>query len=192
MGGSAGAPSALQMAIRHPGRVTALVLLVPLAYKPVTHADSAAPMPAWVESPMLTLIGSDFLFWSALHVGRNALIRTVLATPPELLSAVGPSEHARIDAMLDDILPVSSCAEGLRSDSLVGKHLVAAPLESISARTLVISARDDGYGTYAGAKYTAEQIPGAKFIGFETGGHTWVGHHDEVMSEIVNLLRSPE
>jgi len=35
MGGSAGAPSALQMAIRHPDRVTALVLLVPLTYKPV-------------------------------------------------------------------------------------------------------------------------------------------------------------
>ena len=31
-GGSAGGPSALQMAIRHPDRVSALVLLVPLAY----------------------------------------------------------------------------------------------------------------------------------------------------------------
>ena len=41
MGGSAGAPSALQMAIRHPDRVSALVLLVPLAYKPPTLADSA-------------------------------------------------------------------------------------------------------------------------------------------------------
>jgi pimeloyl-ACP methyl ester carboxylesterase len=38
IGGSAGAPSALQMAIRHPDRVTALVLLVPLAYKPPTQA----------------------------------------------------------------------------------------------------------------------------------------------------------
>jgi pimeloyl-ACP methyl ester carboxylesterase len=188
MGGSAGAPSALQMAIRHPDRVTALVLLVPLAYKPAMQADSAPPLPAWVESTMLTLIESDFLFWSALHVGRNPLIRTVLATPPELLSNVSSSEHARVDAMLDNILPVSSRAAGLRSDSLVGKHLVAAPLESISARTLVISARDDGYGTYASAKYNADRIPGAKFIGFETGGHTWVGHNDEVMSEIVNLL----
>ena len=34
LGGSAGATSALQMAIRHPDRVSALVLLVPLAYKP--------------------------------------------------------------------------------------------------------------------------------------------------------------
>jgi outer membrane protein, multidrug efflux system len=34
MGGSAGGPSALQMAIRYPDRVSALVLQVPLAYKP--------------------------------------------------------------------------------------------------------------------------------------------------------------
>src|SRR6202790_3521678 len=50
IGGSAGAPSALQMAIRHPGRVSALVLLVPLAYKPPTLADSASPLPPWVEN----------------------------------------------------------------------------------------------------------------------------------------------
>ena len=30
-------------------------------------------------------IGSDFLFWSGLHVARGQLIGTVLATPPELL-----------------------------------------------------------------------------------------------------------
>lgn len=46
----------------------------------------------------------------------------------------------------------------------------------------------DRYGTYAGAEYTASQIAGAKFIGFETGGHTCVAHNDEGMSAIVELL----
>ena len=188
MGGSAGAPSALQMAIRHPDRVSALILLVPLTYKPPTQADSAAPMPAWVEATMTRLIGSDFLFWAALHVARDEVIKTVLATPPELLATASPREQARVNAMLDNILPVSARAEGLRSDTAVGKHLTPAPLESIRAPTLVVSARDDRYGTFAGAAYTASRIAGAKFIGFDTGGHTWVGHDDEVMSEIVTLL----
>jgi len=48
--------------------------------------------------------------------------------------------------------------------------------------------RDDGFGTYAGAEYTASQIKGAKFIGYEQGGHIWVGHQVEVMAEIVKLL----
>jgi 2-hydroxy-6-oxonona-2,4-dienedioate hydrolase len=188
MGGSAGAPSALQMAIRHPERVSALVLLVPLAYKPTTLADSAPPLPAWVENAMMRLVGSDFLFWAALHVARDSLIKVVLATPPELLKAASLQERARVQAMLDNILPVSARAQGLRSDTAVGKHLAPAPLEAIHVPTLIISARDDRYGTYAGAQYTAGMISGAKFIGFEAGGHTWVGHDDEVRAEIAKLL----
>jgi len=188
IGGSAGAPSALQMAIRHPDRVSALVLLVPLTYKPTMLADSAPPMPAWVENVMMRLIGSDFLFWAAIHVARNEVIKVVLATPPRLLTAASPGERARVDAMVNNILPVSARAEGLRADTAAGKHLAPAPLASIRAPTLIISARDDRYGTYASAEYTAGLIPGARFIGFDQGGHTWVGHDAEVRSEIVKLL----
>ncbi len=63
-----------------------------------------------------------------------------------------------------------------------------APLASVHAPTLIISARDDRYGTYASAQHTAGQIAGANFVGFNEGGHTWVGHNDEVMAEIVKLL----
>jgi pimeloyl-ACP methyl ester carboxylesterase len=188
MGGSAGAPSALQMAIRHPDRVSALILLVPLTYKPLTQADSAPPMPAWVEATMMRLIGSDFLFWVALHVARDQVIKVVLATPPQLLATASPQERARVGAMLDNILPVSARAEGLLSDTAVGKHLAPAPLEAIDVPTLIVSARDDRYGTYASAQYTANGIAGAKFIGFDEGGHTWVGHNDEVMAAVVKLL----
>ncbi len=188
MGGSAGAPSALQMAIRHPDRVSALVLLVPLTYKPPAQADSAPPMPPWVEAWMMRLLGSDFLFWSALHLARDQVIQMVLATPPELLLRASPQERARVQAMLNNILPVSLRAEGLRSDTQVGKHLSPSPLETVRVPTLVISARDDRYGTYASAQYTASHIAGAKFIGFDQGGHTWVGHDDAVRAAIVELL----
>jgi 2-hydroxy-6-oxonona-2,4-dienedioate hydrolase len=191
MGGSAGAPSALQMAIRYPDRVSALILLVPLAYKPPSQADSAPAMPPWVEAAMMRLIGSDFLFWAALHVAREQVIGLVLATPPELLTTASTQERARVNAMLDNILPVSARAEGLRSDSAVGKHLAPAPLESIHMPTLVISARDDRYGTYATAMYTASRIPMAKFVGFDHGGHAWVGHDNEVKAEILKLLVPP-
>ncbi len=137
---------------------------------------------------MMTVIASDFLFWSAMHLSRARIIGTVLATAPELLATTSAKERARVKSMLDNILPVSARAAGLRSDSAVGKHLKPAPLETIRAPTLIISARDDGYGTYASAQYTADRIAGAKFIGFETGGHTWVGHNDEVMAAIEDLL----
>ena len=137
---------------------------------------------------MMRLIESDFLFWAALHVARDQVIKVVLATPPELVTRATAQERTRIDAMLENILPVSLRAEGLRSDTAVGKRLTPSPLESIRIPTLVISARDDRYGTYASAQYTAGQIAGANFIGFEEGGHTWVGHDDEVRAAIVKLV----
>ncbi len=117
MGGSAGSPSALQLAIRHPDRISALILLVPLAYKPPTQPDSAPPMPAWIENTMMRLIGSDFLFRAVLHIARDQVIKTVLATPPGLLATASLSERARLNAMLDNILPVSIRTEGLISDT---------------------------------------------------------------------------
>jgi 2-hydroxy-6-oxonona-2,4-dienedioate hydrolase len=189
LGGSAGAPSAIQMAIRHPDRTSALILLVPLAYMPPNQTASAPAMPSWVENMMMSVIGSDFLFWSALHVARNPMIGTVLATPPELVPLANVQEQARVNAMLDTILPVSARAKGLRSDTAISKRLTPADLKSIRAPTLVISARDDRYETFASAQYTASQIAGARFIGFTDGGHIWVGHDDEVMAAILALLR---
>jgi 2-hydroxy-6-oxonona-2,4-dienedioate hydrolase len=188
MGGSAGALSALQMAIGHPNRVSALILLVPLAYKPPSEANSAAPMAQWVENLMMKAIGSDFLFWSGLHLARGQLMGTVLATPPELLTTASLSEQARINAMMDTILPVSARAAGLRYDTAAGKSLTPARLELVQAPTLIVSARDDRYGTYASAEYMAARIVGARFLGFETGGHTWIGHNDEVMDAIAGLI----
>ncbi len=191
LGGSAGAPSALQMAIHHPDRVSALILLAPLAYKPNTQINSAPPLAPWVENTMMAVIGSDFLFWSAKHLARDQIIKTVLATPPELLATASEQEQKRVNEMLDNILPVSARSAGLRSDSAVGKNQKPAALALVRAPTLIISARDDGYGTYASSEYTARHIVGAQFIAFETGGHTWVGHDDEVMAAIASLLTKP-
>lgn len=188
-GGSAGGPSALQMAIRHPDRVSALVLLVPLAYKPSTSADSAKPLAPWAEALLMRLIGSDFLFWAGLHVAKDQVIQYVLATPPEQVNAASPTERARVNAILDHILPVSERAAGLRSDSVLAKSLGPSELGKVRAPTLIVSVRDDGFGTFASSEYTASQIEGVKFVGFEHGGHVWVGHDDEVMAEIAKLVK---
>lgn len=55
--------------------------------------------------------------------------------------------------------------------------------------TLVVSTRDDGFGTYAAAQYTASRIAGAKFVGYEDGGHLLVGHDAEVPAEVLTLLK---
>ena len=63
-------------------------------------------------------------------------------------------------------------------------------LESIRAPTLVISTMDDGFGTFASARYTASRIAGAKFIGYDHGGHVWVGHGAEVRAAIAEFVQA--
>ena len=188
MGVSAGGPSALQAAIRHPDRVSALVLVVPITYKPGTVADSAPPVSDTKDALLLRLLGSDFLFWTGLHLARDPMVRHVLATPPERVAAATEKERARVDDLADRILPVSTRAAGLRDDTRLGKSLGPYALESIRVPMLVVSARDDAFGTFAGAQYTASRIPGAKFVGFDEGGHLLVGHDEAVRNEIVKLL----
>jgi pimeloyl-ACP methyl ester carboxylesterase len=188
MGVSAGGPSAMQTAIRHPDRVSALVLVVPIAYKPGTVANSAPPVSDRKDALLLRVLGSDFLFWTALHVARDPLLRHVLATPPGQVAAASEQERARVNDLAERILPVSIRAAGLRDDTRLGKRLGPYALETIRVPTLVVSARDDGFGTYAAAQYTASRIPGAKFIGFDDGGHLLVRHDAQVQAEVLDLL----
>ncbi len=189
MGVSAGGPSAMQMAIRHPDRIGALVLVVPIAYKPGAVANSAPPVSDLKDALLLRLLGSDFLFWAGLHVARDQLVRHVLATPPEEVAVASEDERARVNDLADRILPVSARAAGLIDDTRLGKRLGPYALQTIRVPTLVVSARDDGFGTFAAAQYTASQIPGAKFMGFDHGGHLLVGHDDAVRAAIVELLK---
>jgi pimeloyl-ACP methyl ester carboxylesterase len=95
--------------------------------------------------------------------------------------------------VLHSILPLSSRAAGLRNDALIASSLTRYDLEAIRAPTLIVSVKDDLYGTFAGAQYTAQHIPGAGFIGYERGGHLWVGHHEELVDAMASFCgRSDE
>jgi hypothetical protein len=44
-------------------------------------------------------------------------------------------------------------------------------------------------GTFPGAKYTAEHIPGATFLPYESGGHVLLGHENETRTAITAFLK---
>ncbi len=92
--------------------------------------------------------------------------------------------------MAERVLPVSQRALGLRDDTRLGKSLRPVALETIRVPTPAMSARDDGFGTYAGAGYTAGRIPGARFIGFESGGPLLVGRDEAVREAVVGWRRA--
>jgi pimeloyl-ACP methyl ester carboxylesterase len=189
IGVSAGAPSAMQLALRHPERMAALVLVVPAAYVPRPGGGPSLATPPRTPAIFETALRFDFLFWAATRVTPETMQRSVLATPPDVVRVASADEQARVATILEHILPVSTRRLGLLNDAAVVARLERYELEEIAAPTLVISLEDDLYGTYEPARYTAEHVPGARFVGYPTGGHVWVGHHHDVISEITRFLR---
>ena len=189
IGASAGAPSAMQFALRHPDRCSALVLVVPAAFVPRADGTPSMKTPAWTAFLFDTALRSDFLFWVAPRISRPTVTRAILATPPAVLNNASAAEQSRVATMLEHILPVSARRLGMLNDAAVTSSLQRYELERIVAPTLVVSAADDLFGTFDGARYTAEHVPGARFIGYSSGGHLWVGHQEDVVSAIAAFLK---
>jgi pimeloyl-ACP methyl ester carboxylesterase len=190
MGVSAGGPSALQFALRFPARTRALVLLVPALYAPPTSGSTPARASRAMMFMFDTALRSDFLFWATSKVARQTMIRGILGTPPELVASAPPEDQARIQLVLEQILPVSARRLGLLNDARVVSSLPRYALEKIGSPTLAISTADDGYHTFDAARYTAEHVPRARFVGYPTGGHMLVGRDAEASNEITAFLRS--
>jgi 2-hydroxy-6-oxonona-2,4-dienedioate hydrolase len=189
VGISAGAPSSMQFALRHPQRASALVLLVPLAYAP--RAEPVDEMPVLTRFMLEKVVRSDLLYWAVLKLAPSLVVRTVLATPPEVLAAASAQERARAREVMQRLLPLGERSQGLLNDWAIGASIARYPLERIDAPALVISLKDDLYGTFESARYTALHIPGARFVGYPIGGHAWIGHHDEILAELVGFLGGP-
>jgi pimeloyl-ACP methyl ester carboxylesterase len=189
-GASAGAPSAMQLALRHPDRVTSLILMVPAVYAPRPGGATPHRMSALASVLMDLALRSDFFFWLGIRMAPRAMTRMILGTPPALLTHADGAERERVQLMLDHILPVSSRRLGLKNESVVVPALPRFELERIETPTLIISSEDDLYQTFAGSRYSAEHMPNARFIGYRTGGHMLVGHGEETTTAIADFLKA--
>ncbi|MGO8756117.1 MAG: alpha/beta fold hydrolase [Gallionellaceae bacterium] len=192
IGASAGAPSSMQFALRHPERTAALVLMVPAVYVPQPGGAPSIRVPGGLEFLFDTVFRSDFLFWALPRLAPQTTVRTILGTPPAVVQHASAEERAYLAHMIEHILPVSSRRLGLVNDAAITTSLQRYELEKISAPTLIMSVADDLYGTFDAARYSAEHIPHARFVGYPSGGHLGVGHGKEAMSEIAAFLKGVE
>lgn len=183
VGVSAGAPSAIELALRHPDRVSALILAAPRAWAPgVPEVGAPAESRAMVK---IAMAGADFAFWAASRFARRSVVR-FLGTPPEVEAKAAPDDRERVTRVIRGILPLSKRIAGLQVDAAA--RIEGWPLERIKVPTLVISATDDLYGTLPGAGYTAEQIPNGELMILPSGGHLMVGRGDEVRERIASFV----
>jgi pimeloyl-ACP methyl ester carboxylesterase len=184
LGASAGGASALQLAIRHPERVNALVLVSSVAPGPYRP-----PLPR----PLARLLwGSDLLMWAVCRL-LPGTITGLMGVPKDL--PLRPEDHAIIAEELGTLLPVSQRVTGALFDQFVSNADINSGyrFDQITAPTLVIHAKDQpGYkgipGGDAAAAAMAELIPGAKMLSVDHGGHLLLGDHPEIRAAVGELL----
>jgi pimeloyl-ACP methyl ester carboxylesterase len=184
-GCSAGALAAVQLALRHPDRCSGLILLVPAAN---VRGRDPVEMGPLLRSAVERLLASDLLFWAALKAVPELLVGTLLATDPRLLAEVPPAERRRARAILADLMPIRARRRGLLNDARLAGDPARVDFGRISAPTLVISAEDDRFGTAATARDIAAAVPRARLVVYPSGGHIWLGHHDEVADEVARFV----
>jgi 2-hydroxy-6-oxonona-2,4-dienedioate hydrolase len=187
---SAGSLSSMQFALRYPDRIHALVLIVPVAWVPPSQS-------AWVpeETPSFisnVILKSDFALWLFIKIAPSSIITYGLGIPREVQQNLTPQQHKRLSEFMQSLLPISQRQAGISTDVANYISMNRYPLENITTPTLAISAHDDLFKTFVGAKYTADNIPGAKFIEFESGGHALIGDEEKVRSEVAQFIKQHE
>jgi len=186
IGGSAGALTAAEVALRHPDRCARLVLLVPAAN--LTGRDPVE-FTALQRRAVDLVLGSDFAFWALSSFAPGQMIRTLLATDPALLEKVSADEKRRAELILASLMPIGRKTEGMRADGFWAGTPSPTAYANITVPTRILSCEDDLFGTAATARLLAGRIPGAQLTIWPEGGHIWLGHDADLAHEITAFLQ---
>ncbi|TJV69760.1 MAG: alpha/beta hydrolase [Mesorhizobium sp.] len=184
VGVSAGARSAVELSLRHPDKVAALILVVPALYSPTSpvsvDVDPGNRFALWAVNA-----GGDFAWWAAETIAPSVLIR-FLGVRPALVAAAPQAERDRVMSFVRGVEPLSLRFSGINIDSAPELH--EQSLADIAAPTLIVSARDDLFNTLPAAEFAAARIPRAQLVVYDTGGHLLVGRTQEVRTAIRTFL----
>jgi len=201
LAGSAGAPAAIQFAVRHPQRVWALVLLSPVTKAFVPYAKiKGSEFGRVVLSGLTGDIGS----WLAVEMAEKdprkmlewTLERTSAATQREIIlnSVLQPGNRGQLEwfrSLIGTFAPLSPRESGARNDLIQMRALPELPLARISTPTLIVQGADDVCVLPAETEVAAAKIPNATVFSVPGAGHiVQIGPGaDDVQKKITGFLK---
>jgi pimeloyl-ACP methyl ester carboxylesterase len=178
-GYSGGGPSAIQFALRHPDRTTALILMAS-----ALPGKAGAPPKAMAQM----LFGSDLLFW-ILKSHAPSLFMRILGMPKGFRPTA--EERMRIAQIVEGFFPIRPRKRGALFDLYVSNPDVQTyPLEAISVPTLIINAKDDGLSAFQNAAHASGRVARSKLLVVDRGGHLLLGSETRIREAIGAFTRS--
>jgi pimeloyl-ACP methyl ester carboxylesterase len=184
---SAGAAPAIQLALRHPERISAAVFFVPGSggICPACIEEGTNP-PRWLLDALYRF---NFPMWVIMKVAPK-FTYTLVAVPAALVPTLAPADRAELNEAIQIILPVSPRRLGVLNEGNTQGTSIQYPLEQVTTPTLFISAADDLYRTLPVAQQAVRLIPQAKLIEFPTGGHLLLGRGKEIWPAVADFLKA--
>ena len=185
---SAGGTSALQMALRHPERIHALVL-ISTAAPTVGKYISLPPKPV-----IQTVFGSDFLMW-VLTTHFQSAMQPAIGIPEGYVFT--DTEQAMASDVIRSVLPIERRTAGFVFDMFTSnldmdQHPDQYPMEKIHVPTMIIHAVNDPLAKYENAEALAARIPKAELLSLPSGGHLLLRMEEIVRQEIARFVKSVE
>ncbi|MCX9082562.1 MAG: alpha/beta hydrolase [Candidatus Methanoperedens sp.] len=179
VGISAGGPSSLEFALRHPDRVSALVLV-----SAVVHKEK--PMDFKDKIIHYVILKSDFLFWMFKYFESSSF--SFFGVPPEVQANLTQEERNWLNVFIPSMNPISQRQAGMVNDR-INSIFQDYQLEKIVLPTMIVYARDDTLVNPTHSEYASSKIPDAKVIKLESGGHLLMGQQEMIRTEIVKFLK---
>jgi len=183
VGLSAGGASALQFALRHPGRCRGLIMISAVSL-PVP------PLPLILRVIYPFMLKSDLIPWLFYTIAPNEVFHANGISRTLLSRIKQDQEKMRLlDALYHTTFPSTPRSAGMICDMQQLTNQFSYPVERITAPTLVIHAANDPVIPVESGEYSARTIPGAQFLRLEDGGHfACVTHREITLPRIRELL----
>jgi pimeloyl-ACP methyl ester carboxylesterase len=204
LGWTSGAPAAVDFALRHADRTSALVLVSPVT-KPYQRDPNAGQGQLLAEAALYKTTG-DMGAWFLLEQARRnprETLDAVLVTDTKLdptarakqIDAVlaDPEQLAFFHALLGTQNPLSPRETGTRNDILQLRSPAPLAYENIHAPTLLVQGSADAASPWADLGEITTKLPTAKVLTVKDAGSiVWLGAGAPAMRQaMIDFLKSP-
>jgi len=167
VGFSAGATAAIQFALRHPDRTTALISVS--SNVPGPHLQKVERIPRSLRSAF----GADVVWW----VFRTYFFERYLhfiGVPTGW--HYSDEDRAALNEIVPGLFPIHDRAEGVIFDTFESNPSINQPFtRELNVPALIVHALDDPLAPYEGACRLVDRLAGARLVTLERGGHLQLG-----------------